>query len=180
MVVIASLFLSGYHEFPSSDGSDWNWGTNTETGCFSNVHMGNILRQTLSNVDQNHISVQRAPIRCCSVIPLTQISAQHVAVRCTLVSFLSVFAVVNSELKSMYFGRHCYAFSVLCVSLAGLVQRCVIIQKDKNGFGLTVSGDNPVFVQLVKEGKAARQTWRRRRRRRKRCSHHANFWFKRR
>lgn len=39
------------------------------------------------------------------------------------------------------------------VSLAGLVQRCVIIQKDENGFGLTVSGDNPVFVQLVKEGK---------------------------
>uniref|UniRef100_A0A673X3S4 Rho guanine nucleotide exchange factor 12 n=1 Tax=Salmo trutta TaxID=8032 RepID=A0A673X3S4_SALTR len=28
-----------------------------------------------------------------------------------------------------------------------------IIQKDENGFGLTVSGDNPVFVQLVKEGK---------------------------
>uniref|UniRef100_A0A3B3YDJ3 Rho guanine nucleotide exchange factor (GEF) 12b n=1 Tax=Poecilia mexicana TaxID=48701 RepID=A0A3B3YDJ3_9TELE len=38
----------------------------------------------------------------------------------------------------------------------GLVQRCVIIQRDKNGFGLTVSGDNPVFVQLVKEGKAGR------------------------
>uniref|UniRef100_A0A3Q3GVR9 DH domain-containing protein n=1 Tax=Labrus bergylta TaxID=56723 RepID=A0A3Q3GVR9_9LABR len=35
----------------------------------------------------------------------------------------------------------------------GLVQRCVIIQRDENGFGLTVSGDNPVFVQLVKEGK---------------------------
>ncbi|TRY92099.1 hypothetical protein DNTS_022021, partial [Danionella cerebrum] len=31
----------------------------------------------------------------------------------------------------------------------GLVQRCVIIQKDENGFGLTVSGDNPVFVQLM-------------------------------
>lgn len=40
------------------------------------------------------------------------------------------------------------------VSLTGLVQRCVIIQKDENGFGLTVSGDNPVFVQLVKEGEA--------------------------
>lgn len=38
------------------------------------------------------------------------------------------------------------------LSLAGLVQRCVIIQKDENGFGLTVSGDNPVFVQLVREG----------------------------
>ncbi|KAF5899837.1 rho guanine nucleotide exchange factor 12-like isoform X1, partial [Clarias magur] len=37
----------------------------------------------------------------------------------------------------------------------GLVQRCVIIQKDENGFGFTVSGDNPVFVQLVKEDGAA-------------------------
>uniref|UniRef100_A0A672QXM6 Rho guanine nucleotide exchange factor 12-like n=1 Tax=Sinocyclocheilus grahami TaxID=75366 RepID=A0A672QXM6_SINGR len=41
----------------------------------------------------------------------------------------------------------------LSLCLTGLVQRCVIIQKDENGFGLTVSGDNPVFVQLVKEGK---------------------------
>lgn len=51
----------------------------------------------------------------------------------------------------------------LCISLlfllpsphlwcAGLVQRCVVIQRDENGFGLTVSGDNPVFVQSVKEG----------------------------
>ncbi|XP_066495364.1 rho guanine nucleotide exchange factor 12 isoform X2 [Tiliqua scincoides] len=37
----------------------------------------------------------------------------------------------------------------------GLVQRCVIIQRDENGFGLTVSGDNPVFVQSVKEDGAA-------------------------
>uniref|UniRef100_A0A673IN31 Rho guanine nucleotide exchange factor 12-like n=1 Tax=Sinocyclocheilus rhinocerous TaxID=307959 RepID=A0A673IN31_9TELE len=43
----------------------------------------------------------------------------------------------------------------LSVCLSGLVQRCVIIQKDENGFGLTVSGDNPVFVQLVKEDGAA-------------------------
>lgn len=47
-----------------------------------------------------------------------------------------------------------YTFSSFwLISLSGLVQRCVIIQKDENGFGLTVSGDNPVFVQLVKEGK---------------------------
>uniref|UniRef100_A0A671NWX3 Rho guanine nucleotide exchange factor 12-like n=1 Tax=Sinocyclocheilus anshuiensis TaxID=1608454 RepID=A0A671NWX3_9TELE len=43
----------------------------------------------------------------------------------------------------------------LSVCLSGLVQRCVIIQKDENGFGLTVSGDNPVFIQLVKEDGAA-------------------------
>uniref|UniRef100_A0A671N677 Rho guanine nucleotide exchange factor 12-like n=1 Tax=Sinocyclocheilus anshuiensis TaxID=1608454 RepID=A0A671N677_9TELE len=46
--------------------------------------------------------------------------------------------------------------SPLVLSLPpGLVQRCVIIQKDENGFGLTVSGDNPVFVQLVKQDGAA-------------------------
>lgn len=33
-----------------------------------------------------------------------------------------------------------------------LVQRCVIITRDDNGYGLTVSGFNPVFVQSVKEG----------------------------
>uniref|UniRef100_H3BVY5 Rho guanine nucleotide exchange factor (GEF) 12b n=1 Tax=Tetraodon nigroviridis TaxID=99883 RepID=H3BVY5_TETNG len=44
----------------------------------------------------------------------------------------------------------------VCVCVcSGLVQRCVIIQRDKNGFGLTVSGDNPVFVQLVKKNGAA-------------------------
>lgn len=51
-----------------------------------------------------------------------------------------------------------FVFSSLCLysvacTYTGLVQRCVIIQKDDNGFGLTVSGDNPVFVQSVKEGK---------------------------
>lgn len=33
----------------------------------------------------------------------------------------------------------------------------MIIQKDENGFGLTVSGDNPVFVQLVKEGEIQKE-----------------------
>ncbi|XP_042905451.1 rho guanine nucleotide exchange factor 11 isoform X2 [Parasteatoda tepidariorum] len=36
-----------------------------------------------------------------------------------------------------------------------MVQRCVIIQKDEKGYGLTVSGDNPVFVQSVKDDGAA-------------------------
>lgn len=36
-----------------------------------------------------------------------------------------------------------------------MVQRCVIITRDENGYGLTVSGDNPVFVQSVKEGESA-------------------------
>ncbi|VDP01502.1 unnamed protein product [Soboliphyme baturini] len=36
-----------------------------------------------------------------------------------------------------------------------MVQRCVIINKDQGGYGLTVSGENPVFVQSVKEDGAA-------------------------
>lgn len=34
----------------------------------------------------------------------------------------------------------------------GLVQRCVIIQKDQHGFGFTVSGDRIVLVQSVRPG----------------------------
>ena len=34
-----------------------------------------------------------------------------------------------------------------------LIQRCVIIQRDEKGYGLTVTGDNPVYVQSVKDGK---------------------------
>lgn len=33
-----------------------------------------------------------------------------------------------------------------------MVMKCVIVQRDENGYGLTVSGNNPVFVQSVKEG----------------------------
>ncbi|XP_022249397.1 rho guanine nucleotide exchange factor 12-like [Limulus polyphemus] len=36
-----------------------------------------------------------------------------------------------------------------------LVQRTVIVQKDEKGYGLTVSGHNPVFVQSIKEDGAA-------------------------
>lgn len=28
----------------------------------------------------------------------------------------------------------------------------VVVHKDENGYGMNVSGDNPVFVQTVKEG----------------------------
>lgn len=37
----------------------------------------------------------------------------------------------------------------------GLVQRCVIIQKDQHGFGFTVSGDRIVLVQSVRPGERA-------------------------
>ena len=35
----------------------------------------------------------------------------------------------------------------------GLIQLCVIVEKDGLGYGLTVSGDKPVHVQSVKESK---------------------------
>lgn len=34
-----------------------------------------------------------------------------------------------------------------------MVMRALIIQRDEKGYGLTVSGDNPVYVQSVKEGR---------------------------
>lgn len=40
----------------------------------------------------------------------------------------------------------------------GLVQRCVIIQKDQHGFGFTVSGDRIVLVQSVRPGEGAEGT----------------------
>ncbi|XP_078379689.1 rho guanine nucleotide exchange factor 11-like isoform X2 [Oculina patagonica] len=39
-----------------------------------------------------------------------------------------------------------------------LIQHCVIIQRDEKGYGLTVTGDNPVYVQSVKEDGAAYRT----------------------
>ena len=33
-----------------------------------------------------------------------------------------------------------------------LIQRCVLVQRDEKGYGLTVTGDNPVYVQSVREG----------------------------
>uniref|UniRef100_K7G2R5 Rho guanine nucleotide exchange factor 11 n=1 Tax=Pelodiscus sinensis TaxID=13735 RepID=K7G2R5_PELSI len=42
-----------------------------------------------------------------------------------------------------------------CTETTGLVQRCVIIQKDQHGFGFTVSGDRIVLVQSVRPGGAA-------------------------
>ena len=35
----------------------------------------------------------------------------------------------------------------------GLIQLCVIVEKDGLGYGLTVSGDKPVHVQSVIESK---------------------------
>ncbi|XP_038624183.1 rho guanine nucleotide exchange factor 11 [Tachyglossus aculeatus] len=37
----------------------------------------------------------------------------------------------------------------------GLVQRCVVVQRDQHGFGFTVSGDRVVLVQSVRPGGAA-------------------------
>lgn len=39
----------------------------------------------------------------------------------------------------------------LFVGCPALTMKCIILQNN-NGFGLTVSGDKPVYVQTVKEG----------------------------
>ena len=46
---------------------------------------------------------------------------------------------------------HCSSVSVS----SGYEQKNVIIQRDRFGYGLTVSGDNPVYVLSVREGGAA-------------------------
>lgn len=33
---------------------------------------------------------------------------------------------------------------------------CVVVNRDEKGYGMKVSGDNPVYVQSVKEGKSAK------------------------
>lgn len=53
-----------------------------------------------------------------------------------------------------------YIFKLLSIifftfSNVGLEQKNVIIQRDRYGYGLTVSGDNPVFVLSVRDGGAA-------------------------
>ncbi|CAM9760238.1 unnamed protein product [Lampetra fluviatilis] len=52
-------------------------------------------------------------------------------------------------------GRLSIVMTAPHVQSYGMVQRCVIVQKDEFGFGLTVSGDNPVFVQSVRKDGAA-------------------------
>jgi len=45
-----------------------------------------------------------------------------------------------------------YVMPCLVVLAGPLLQRVAIIQKDERGYGLTVSGDNPVYVNQVKPG----------------------------
>ena len=42
-------------------------------------------------------------------------------------------------------------WNVIFLFTGSFVQRCVVLHRDEKGYGLTVSGDNPVFVQDVKE-----------------------------
>jgi predicted metalloprotease with PDZ domain len=45
----------------------------------------------------------------------------------------------------------------MLLSALGLEQKNVIIQRDRYGYGLIVSGDNPVYVLSVREGGAAQR-----------------------
>lgn len=47
---------------------------------------------------------------------------------------------------------NCHLNLIFNFSIAGYIQRCVIIQRDEKGYGLTVRGDNPVYVESVKAG----------------------------
>lgn len=48
---------------------------------------------------------------------------------------------------------HCFTISIAVIfSAAGLVQRCVIVQKDNLGFGFTVCGERIKLVQNVRPG----------------------------
>ncbi|KAM8921486.1 rho guanine nucleotide exchange factor 11 [Pelodytes ibericus] len=69
----------------------------------------------------------------------------------TWLSSLSSVSDGSSEGKSP--GHHRQASD--CNESTGLVQRCVIVQRDQNGFGFTVSGDRIVLVQSVRPGGAA-------------------------
>lgn len=99
---------------------------------FSNISSP-ILNPVTSSSSASRESLTSSPPSCVTIIPAT--------------FFCFVSLLLFEDLCP----------SVLRSGLAGLVQRCVIIQKDDNGFGLTVSGDNPVFVQLVKEGEVQRR-----------------------
>lgn len=58
----------------------------------------------------------------------------------------------STDVRRVPPGRKGVRTKVGWLALAGLVQRCVIIQKDEHGFGFTVSGDRIVLVQSVRPG----------------------------
>ena len=59
---------------------------------------------------------------------------------------------LSCENLTVQLGMKGLNFITLYHSGQHLIQRCVIIQRDDKGYGLTVTGDNPVYVQSVKEG----------------------------
>ncbi|KIH53953.1 PDZ/DHR/GLGF domain protein [Ancylostoma duodenale] len=40
-------------------------------------------------------------------------------------------------------------------STEGMIERCVVVQRQSDGYGFTVTGDHPVFVHTVKPEGAA-------------------------
>ena len=72
----------------------------------------------------------------------------------------------GKKLLSKSISRTCFfCFDVISLSSyiteadlpTGLEQKNVIIQRDRYGYGLTVSGDNPVYVLSVREAGAAQR-----------------------
>ncbi|XP_031822664.1 rho guanine nucleotide exchange factor 11 isoform X3 [Sarcophilus harrisii] len=71
-----------------------------------------------------------------------------------ITSWLSNLSSLSDSVSEQKTSDHHRQSSDPCET-TGLVQRCVIIQKDQHGFGFTVSGDRIVLVQSVRPGGAA-------------------------
>ncbi|XP_029412353.1 rho guanine nucleotide exchange factor 11 isoform X5 [Nannospalax galili] len=71
-----------------------------------------------------------------------------------ITAWLSSLSSLGESTTERKFPSHHYQPSDTSET-TGLVQRCVIIQKDQHGFGFTVSGDRIVLVQSVRPGGAA-------------------------
>lgn len=48
-----------------------------------------------------------------------------------------------------------YIISAAETSTEGMIERCVVVQRQSDGYGFTVTGDHPVFVHTVKPEGAA-------------------------
>uniref|UniRef100_A0A7N8X1E4 Rho guanine nucleotide exchange factor (GEF) 11 n=1 Tax=Mastacembelus armatus TaxID=205130 RepID=A0A7N8X1E4_9TELE len=72
----------------------------------------------------------------------------------SLIALLSSLTVGDSERKTSAIHQREPAADIL-VESPGLVQRCVVVQKDQLGFGFTVCGERIKLVQNVRQGGAA-------------------------
>ncbi|RCN33213.1 hypothetical protein ANCCAN_20963 [Ancylostoma caninum] len=53
------------------------------------------------------------------------------------------------------FRQHHLTYQTAETSTEGMIERCVVVQRQSDGYGFTVTGDHPVFVHTVKPEGAA-------------------------